>query len=191
MRRRDYIRAKECFSAYISIGEESEISTVKKKQAEKQIREISDHGLDDYNFLEAYDCVNRGDIEQGLSLIREFIESHPRVWNGWFVLGWGLRKLGRYEDGLEALKKAVELGGGSSDSRNEMAICFMELGILNGARKELEQALREEPENIKIISNLGVLAMKAGNKDEARAFFRTVLELDPDDTLANYFLTTK
>ena len=64
----------------------------------------------------------------------------------------------------------------------------MELGDLKGARKELEHALQEDPENIKIISNLGVLAMKAGNKNEAAAFFRTVLELDCNDPLAKHFL---
>jgi Flp pilus assembly protein TadD len=30
--------------------------------------------------------------------------------------------------------------------------------------------------------------MKAGNKKEAEAFFRTVLELDPEDPLARHYL---
>ena len=130
---------------------------------------------------------SRGNDEEGLNKIREFIERHPKVWNGWFLLGWTLRKLGRFSDGLEALKKASELGGCDCDIRNEMAICLMELGELKEARRELEHALREEPENIKIISNLGVLAMKAGNNGEAAAFFRTVLELDPEDPLAKHY----
>ena len=32
------------------------------------------------------------------------------------------------------------------------------------------------------------VAMKAGNREEAAAFFRTVLELDPDDALAGHLL---
>jgi Flp pilus assembly protein TadD len=80
------------------------------------------------------------------------------------------------------------LGGDNSDTRNELAICLMETGDLKGARKELEIALREEPENVKIISNLGVLAMRSGDDDEAAAFFRTVLELEPEDPLAAAYL---
>jgi Flp pilus assembly protein TadD len=64
----------------------------------------------------------------------------------------------------------------------------MELGDLSGAGKELETALREDPENVKIISNLGVLAGKAGDREKAAAFFRTVLELAPDDPVARAYL---
>jgi len=196
MRQRDFVLAKECFSRFISLGEgsgsseeiPSEIPVEKIDQAKKIVRDINSQGLDDLSFREAYDCVNGGQEEEGLQKIRVFIEAHPMVWNGWFILGWALRKLGRFTDGLEALNKATDLGGLSCDILNEKAICLMESGDLKGARKELEHALREEPENIKIISNLGVLAMKAGNKDEAAAFFRTVLELDPNDPLAIQYL---
>jgi Flp pilus assembly protein TadD len=120
--------------------------------------------------------------------IRDFIEKYPSVWNGWFILGWALRRLGRWEDGAAAFTKAVELDGSVSDIRNELAICLMECGDLQGARRELEAALRLDPENIKIISNLGVLAVKSGNAVEAAAFFRAVHELDPEDEIANKYL---
>ena len=184
MRQRDFARTKDCFLRYAMVSDDS----IKKKEAEKIIRDIGGQGLDDDNYREAYDCISRGNDEMGLAKIRKFIEKYPRIWNGWFILGWALRKLSRYADGLEAFKKAEELGGTSGDTRNEKAICLMELGDLKGARKELENALREEPENTKIISNLGVLAQRRGNMDEAAAFFRTVLELDPGDPLARHFL---
>ena len=162
-------------------------SKMLKKQALKFIKELDI--LEDPDFEEAYDCIRSGNEEEGLVKIREFIERHPLVWNGWFILGWALRKLGRYGDALESFKKALELNTiGNCDILNEMAICLMELGDLKGAKKELERALRKEPENIKIISNLGVVAMKAGNKDEAAAFFRTVLSMDPEDPLAKHYL---
>jgi len=186
LHRKRFARARDCFSLYIASGEKSEIPKDKEKQAEKIIKDLS--GFDDNGFQEAYDCINRGKDEEALIIIRALIEKHPRVWNGWFLLGWTLRKLKRYGDGLESLKKAEELGGTNSDVKNEMAICLMELGDLKSARKELEQALREEPENIKLISNLGVLALKAGKRGEADAFFRTVLELEPEDALARRYL---
>lgn len=199
-RRRDFAQAKDCLSRYVSMGDSAEtlegatertteeLPAEKLKQAQKILQDISGQFLDDDNYLEAYDCVSRGNDEEGLLKIRAFIEKHPKLWNGWFVLGWALRKLGRYADGLEAFKQAAALGGATADTRNETAICLMELGDLKGARRELEHALQEEPVNVKIISNLGVLAMKAGNRNEAAAFFRTVLELDPADPLASHFL---
>jgi Flp pilus assembly protein TadD len=80
------------------------------------------------------------------------------------------------------------LGGDNCDTHNELAICMMELDDLKGARSALEKALRSEPENIKVISNLGVLALKTGAIPEAEAFFRTVLEIEPEDQTARTYL---
>jgi len=193
MRRRDFARAKNYFSRYVKLAEESEsspedfaeFSTEKIMEAKKNLSEIG--GLDDSGFQEAYNLINRGEDEKALLKIREYIERHPKVWNGWFLLGWSLRKQGRYGDGLQSFRKALELGGGGSDLKNEMAICLMELGDFKAAKKELEQALRETSNDIKIISNLGVLAMKSGDRDRAASYFRTVLELDGNDPLARHF----
>ncbi|MDR3334284.1 MAG: tetratricopeptide repeat protein [Treponema sp.] len=184
MKRRDFDQARTCFSTYIPVADDPE----KQEQAEALLREIESQCLDDVLFREAYDAIHQGEAQTGLLRIRDFLERHPEVWNGWFILGWGLRKLGRWEDGVAAFRRTIELGGDTSDTRNELAICLMESGSLAAARRELEMALREDPENIKIISNLGVLALKNGDDDEAAGFFRTVLELEPADPLAQEYL---
>ena len=205
MHRRDFSRAKDSFSRYVSLAEESknspenpvEFSVEKVREAKKILLEIG--GLDDSGFREAYDLINRGEDEEGLFKIRDYIERHPKVWNGWFLLGWALRKQGRFRDGLESFKKALELGGMGSDLKNETAICLMELGDFKAAKKELEHALRETSNDkittsgaiIKIISNLGVLSMKIGDMDKAASYFRTVLELDGDDPLAKHFFESQ
>ena len=181
MRQRDFSRALECFSGYLDQdGAEEE----KSGKARALVEEISRRGLEDLSFREAYECVRGEREEEGMNKIRRFLEEHPLVWNGWFVLGWALRKLGRWEDGAAAFRKALELGGDNRDTRNELAICLMEMEDYGAARKELESALREDPEDIKIISNLGVLALKEGRDREAAAFFRTVLEFNPQDAIA-------
>ena len=111
--------------------------------------------------------------ETGLDFLRSFIESYPLEWKGWFALGWALRRLGRWEKAAAAFGKAIELGAYSTEARNELAICLMELGDLAGARRELEAALHQDNKNIKIISNLGILSQKSGKTAEAAAFFRT------------------
>jgi tetratricopeptide (TPR) repeat protein len=184
MRRKEYRKAREYFSEYLPLADDPE----KKEKAQSLAEEIRNRALDDDSFLRALDFIQHGEEQKGLENIRDFLERRPLVWNGWFVLGWALRKLGRWQDGLESFRKALELGGGNSDTRNEMAVCLMELGDLSGAGKELEAALREDPENVKIISNFGVLAGKAGDRQKAAAFFRTVLELAPDDPIARAWL---
>jgi Flp pilus assembly protein TadD len=159
-----------------------------RREAERIVREIDSQGLMDDMFKKAFDYVRMGKEEEGISFIRRFLESHPDVPNAWFILGWGLRRSARYAEGKEAFLKAMELGSPHPDLLNELAICLMELGELEESRKRLQEALAQEPENTKIISNLGIVSMKMGNPGEAAAFFRTVLELEPGDPIASRYL---
>lgn len=184
MKRRNFAKAKDCFIRYAEAGDDQR----KKAKATSIVREIDARDLDDAVFREAYDFIRMGEEEKGIRKAREFLTRHAGVWNGWFLLGWGLRRLERWEDAAEAFRKAAELGGDGTDVRNELAICLMETGDLSGARRELEKALREENDNVKVISNLGVVALRSGKRQEAAAFFRTVLELDPADPVAARYL---
>jgi tetratricopeptide (TPR) repeat protein len=186
---RDFGRARKYFSRYVSLADDPD----KKEKAESIIGEITQKALDDETFREAYELIREGKEQEGLERIRDFLERYPKVRNGWFTLGWALRRLERWEDGAAAFREALELGGDNDDTahtadiRNELAICLMELNDYPGARRELEAALRYDPDNVKVISNLGVLALKTGDDDEAAGFFRTVLELAPDDPVAREY----
>jgi tetratricopeptide (TPR) repeat protein len=157
-----------------------------------KLEEIKNSGLNDENYKKANSLIREGKAQEALICIRSFIERYPLERNGWFVLGWALRILGRFKDGEAAFRKAIELGGEGSgancEARNELAICLMESGDIKGAQRELEAALKEDPENIKIISNLGVLAARKGEKDKAAAFFRAALEIDNNDPVARQYL---
>ena len=152
-----------------------------------KLKEIKDDCHTDKNYLTAYNMVKDGSAEQALDIIREFIECHPLVWNGWFILGWALRLLGRWQDAAASLRKAIELGGDNSDTKNELAICLMETGDIDSAKQELETALKNDPENVKLLSNAGVLALRTNGKESAGVFFRKVLEIDSEDPLAKSF----
>ena len=142
---------------------------------------------DDNTYMEAVNFIQQGEEEKGMNKAREFLVRHPGNGKGWFVLGWALRCLARWNDAAACFKKAVELGCENADTRNELAICLMETGSLEEAECELEKALYLDSDNIKIISNLGILAMKQGSNEKAAEFFRTVLELDPNDSVALAF----
>jgi tetratricopeptide (TPR) repeat protein len=194
LKRRNFYRAKDLLNAYLDLlsGGESSFGDSgsdeeKMENARTLIKEIEESYLDDAGFQEAWDLIRLGREEEGLRSIRGFLERHPSVWNGWFVLGWALRRLGRWEDARVSLEKSLELGGDNGDTRNELSICLMELEDYPAARRHLETALQADPENIRIISNLGVLAAKSGDDDQAAGFFRTVLELEPGDPVARRY----
>jgi lipoprotein NlpI len=45
-----------------------------------------------------------------------------------------------------------------------------------------------DPENTKIINNLGILSLKQEDPDQAAGFFRTVLDIDPEDEIARQYI---
>ncbi len=190
LKQRNYTRAKECFETYLSLSEKYEENEVtdtdrrKRSRAEEIIQDISSRNLEDELFKSAYDFISMGQEEKGLENIKEFLETNPKVWNAWFMLGWALRRLERWTDAKSAFLQALELGGDNPDTYNELAICCMELEEFKECKKFLSEALKTEPENTKIISNLGFLEMKQGNISEAQKYFTIVLELDPSDVIA-------
>ena len=146
---------------------------------------INNENLEDKAFITAYKLISGGQEEKGLKEIRSFLEKNQKVWNAWFLLGWGLRKLCRWEDAKQAFEESIVCGGNdNADTHNELAICLMETGNLSGAKSELLKALSLAPENEKIISNLGYLSLKEGKRDEAQKYFAAVLEYCPNDKIA-------
>lgn len=187
LREKEFSRAKELLDTALKLGLDDD----KARTAREVSRKLESQGQLDTLFKEAYDFIRMGEEEKGIEKARAFLSSYPDVWNAWFLLGWAQRRLGRWEEGRDAFQKAIGLAGGSPeivDALNELSICLLELEDYAGAKKNLERALRLEPENVKIISNLGLLALKTGKQEEARRFFLAALEIEPEDPVATEFL---
>jgi len=190
LKQKNFIKGKECFEIYLAYvvdtkdEELGENGIYKKQRAAEIIRDIENRNLDDELFKSAYDLICNEEEEKGLDKIHQFLEKNPKIWNAWFLLGWGLRRLGRYADAKQAFDETIKLGGDNCDTYNELAICQMELGDLTGSKKTLLQAFQLEPENTKIMSNLGFISLKEGDIESARGYFTAVLEFDPEDKIA-------
>ena len=187
----NYRQAKDCFETYIALTcdlsdeELGENGIYKKERAQEVIANISNQNMDDVYFQDAYKLISTNQEEKGLDKIRIFLQNNPKVWNAWFLLGWGLRKVGRFADAKQAFLKAIEYGGEDNcDTYNELSLCYIEEKNFDEAKKCLLKAFELEPENVKIISNLGYLALAQGDKQKARNYFTSVLEYEPNDKIA-------
>ncbi len=191
MKQHNYKDAKDAFETYLALTcetsdeEMGEDGVYKKERAQEIINNINNENIDDENFRAAYDLISHGQEEKGLEKIRSFLQNNPKVWNAWFLLGWGLRRLERFSDAKNAFLEALKNGGNSNaDTYNELSLCYVQEHDLKNAQDSLMKALSLEPENTKVISNLGYLALAQGNKQEARNYFQAVLEFDPKDRIA-------
>ena len=191
LKQHSFREAKDCFETYLALTCDSndeelgENGIYKKERAQEILNHINNDNMDDEAFKRAYKLISSGQEEKGLEEIRTFIQKNPNVWNAWFLLGWGLRRIGRWTDAEQAFNQSLNCGGENNcDTYNELAICLMEQGKTKEAKKSLQKALSINPENVKIISNLGYLSLKEGNIDDARKYFTIVLEYSPNDKIA-------
>lgn len=192
MKKREFAKAKGCFETYVALTcDESdedlgENGVYKKERAQEILNYIDSQSIDDERFARASHLVSIGREEEGAEEIRKFIQSNPDVWNAWFILGWAMRRMGRWGDALKAFERSTEcpMGDENADTFNEMAICAMETGDAARAKSLLKKALALAPENVKIVSNMGCLALKEGNESEARKYFEAALVYDPRDKIA-------
>ena len=169
-----FFEITETYTAYEDI---EELLTHRKQHREQILNEIKNQNMDDVRFQNAFDLISKGEDEKALEEIRLFLQNNPEVWNAWFMLGWALRKMGRFEDAKQAFLEAIKFGAEkNADTLNELALCSIQLKEFSLAKKYLLDAFALEPESTKIISNLGYLALAEGNKQEARNYFATVFD---------------
>lgn len=199
MEEEDYKKAKDLLETYIAlkIDDEEEEEVQKVEKAQNILNYLNTQIVSDENFKKAYHLIKKEKIEEALPLIYSFIEENQLIWNGWFLLGWALRCQKRWKEGESALKKCLELytrsnnvsmRGEYSQICNELSICLMEEGKIDEAERMLEVALSKDCENVKLISNLGLIALKKGDSLKAISYFRTVLYIDPNDEIAKAML---
>ena len=191
MKQHKYRDAKDAFETYIALTcdlsdeDLGESGVYKKERAQEIVNNITNQNIDDEAFMRAYDLISKGEEEKGIEEIRKFLVNNSKVWNAWFMLGWGLRRLERFSDAKLAFEEALKCGGNENpDTYNELSLCYIQEKNFNEAKKCLLKAFEMDSENTKIISNLGFLALAQGDKQQARNYFTAVLEFDPKDKIA-------
>ena len=191
LKQHKYREAKDSFETFVALNADAseeelgENGQYKLGRAQEIIENINSQNMDDERFKNAYDLISSGQEEKGLQEIRVFLQNNPKVWNAWFLLGWGLRKLERFEDAKQAFLEALKYGGDTNpDTYNELSLCLVAEKKFDEAKSALQKAMAIDPDNTKIISNLGYIALAQGNNEEARKCFSIVLELDPKDAIA-------
>ena len=191
MKQHKYRDAKDAFETYIALTcdlsdeDLGESGVYKKERAQEIVNNITNQNIDDEAFMRAYDLISKGEEEKGIEQIRKFLVNNSKVWNAWFMLGWGLRRLQRFSDAKLAFEEALKCGGNKNpDTYNELSLCYIQEKNFDEAKKCLLKAFEMDSENTKIISNLGFLALAQGDKQQARNYFTAVLEFDPKDKIA-------
>lgn len=176
--------ASEYLSRYLSVAGEGE----KKQKLRKMYQDVKLQLDSDLEIRQAYDFMMLDEEDKALSVIEKFISKNPKLWHGWFIKGWALRKLQNYEDAEKALLRCLELGEMNPDIYNELSICALENGNRDLSKSYLNIAVEMDPENLTLLSNLAFLHLQDEEFDEAKEWLEKARLLAPSDSQLKYMM---
>ncbi|MGB2869929.1 MAG: tetratricopeptide repeat protein [Bacteroidota bacterium] len=85
-----------------------------------------------------------------------------------------------YDKSIQYYKVYLAKRPHDPNARVDMGICYKELGNLGEARKQMEQALKDEPKHLFAHFNLGIVNLIEGNMTAANEWFRKTVALAPE-----------
>jgi len=115
-----------------------------------------------------------------LTLWRDNVTRDPASHVGYAGLGGALCEVGRLEEGVAALQRALALEPRYADARLRLARCYRRMGRASLAEGEIREVLRLQPRHPEALHTLGLIHSQAGRHREAEQAFRRALELRPD-----------
>ena len=102
----------------------------------------------------------------------------------WLSLSHVLRKLGRGEDALAAVERAVQLAPTLADAHFNRGRILQDFGRFEESAEAYAQCLRLRPDDAGAMANRGAALGRLGRTEEALASHSACLRLEPDNVIA-------
>jgi tetratricopeptide (TPR) repeat protein len=159
------------------------------KQNEREIAEherfLAEHGPEEPAFAERSAALEAAKAQRAEVLIadaRKRSERNPTDLQLRFELGEHLLNAGRFRDALPELQRARQNPNARLKAMNLLGRCYRELGMLDLAAKQLEEAGREilamDAMKKEIIYNLGLVYEQMGDRDRSIGCMKQIYEVD-------------
>ncbi len=165
------------------------VSDLKMKQSEREIAEhedfIAGHGPADPSYRERSEKLEAARKDRAELLIgeaRKGVERNPTDLQLRFELGEELVNAGLFRDALPELQRARQNPNARLKAMNLLGRCYGELGMLDLAMKQFEEAAKEilamDAMKKEIVYNLGLIYEKMGEHDKSLDCMKQIYEAD-------------
>ncbi len=124
--------------------------------------------------------LEKGYPERAIARLNEVLKENKGSFRAYGILGVAYREQGEYPLAEDSFKRSLDLNPAASDVRNN----YGGLLFLTGKYKEAQKQFERVTEDIYYVNrsrafeNLGFVALKMNNRDEARTQFERALRLD-------------
>jgi len=122
----------------------------------------------------------RGNREQGIENYKAYLVQYPDDSGIWYRLGYAYLATRRFELGIEAFQKVIDIDGSSSASYVNIATCYSSLGKDAEALENYQKAFELDPTWLTAVfvnNEYGFLLVKMGKIPEAAQAFEKMVQL--------------
>jgi len=126
-----------------------------------------------------------GDVRGAEHVYRQVLQVAESNENAWCFLGMVCHDQARYDDAVEAYRRALDLRANFPIVHSNLGNTLKQLGRLDDAIASCQRALEYDPDYSTAYNNLGVAYVAKGDLDAAKATFEKSLELMPDGVVAH------
>ena len=134
-----------------------------------------------------------GDMNEVLSQLEARLAANPGDMEGWQMLGRTYLVTGNAVKAATAYQKALDLAGGNDPALKldlaEALILTEDPAVQEQAKLIVDAAIAADASNGKALWYSGVMAIRAGDKDTAKARWSQVLEQNPPDDIRQIIVT--
>jgi tetratricopeptide (TPR) repeat protein len=165
------------------------ISDLKIKCLEREIAAheefLSTYGARDEMYTEKSEQLHAAKVSRAEILIadaRERVARNPTDLQLRFELGENFFNAGRFREAVPELQRARQNPHARLKAMNVLGCCYGELGMLDLAMKQLEEASQEissmDPMKKQIVYNLGLVYERMGDPEKALGCMKQIYEVD-------------
>ncbi len=128
------------------------------------------------------------EYEKARELLQELLKQEPERTDALLLQARVLHKLGEEQKALESLHQALQQNPDNDRMRMTYARMLVDTGKLKAARKEFRILHKHLPQNSDVIYALGLLALEAGDIDDAEPFLLDLVRLGEREEEARFAL---
>jgi type IV pilus biogenesis/stability protein PilW len=127
----------------------------------------------------AGEFFSRGQYKQAVNVCRQIIKHKPTHPDAHNILGVSLNAMGRSENGIAMVKRAIELAPRIASYHSNLGELYRLKGDLPAAKEELNEAVRLDPKDAQAFNNLGIIRFEEEDYEGAVECYRKAIDVRP------------
>lgn len=129
---------------------------------------------------------HQGDIEGGIRLITQSLESEPSNARAWNALGGMFIAADKSDEAKRAYRRSTEVAPDVAEGWYNLAICLRNEGDIDGAVTHLRESLVRDSGYSRAYEALAMLLYQMGRQAEAARVYGEWIQHDPSSATARY-----